>query len=91
MLAKWLMAKPLSEVAKQEQIICRNKIQAKVHKIRLNLRLKGLLRRPDALGIVFLSGCAYGSVGKKTTSSLSPLLSLALTLFRAKSMIEPGN
>lgn len=91
MLAKWLMAKPLREVSEQEKIICRNKIQAKVHKIRLNLRLKTLLRRPDAIGVVFLGGCAYGAVGKKATSSLSPLLSIALTLFRVQSLIEPGN
>ena len=91
MLAKWLVAKPLHDVQEQEKVIFRNKIQARVHRIRLKLRLKALLRRPDALGIVFLSGCLYGKVGKKPSVKLSPFISLALSLLQAKATNDPSN
>ena len=93
MLANWLVAKALNDVSEQEQIINRNKIQAKVHRLRLKYRTKALLRRHDALGIVFLSGCVYGYVGKKPSvmTNLSPFISIALSLLQTKLAKNPSN
>ncbi|WP_340677359.1 hypothetical protein [Paraglaciecola sp.] len=86
MIANWLVAKALHDVTEQEQIICQNKIQAKVHRLRLKYRTKTLLRRHDALGVVFLGGCLYGYVGKKrsTSNNVTSFISIALSLLQSK-------
>jgi hypothetical protein len=93
MLANWLVAKSLNNVLEQEEIIRRNKVQAKVHRMRLKYRTKALFRRSDALGIVFLSGFLYGKVGKRhsSASNLSPLISIALSLLQTKLAKNPSN
>ncbi|KXI27477.1 hypothetical protein [Paraglaciecola hydrolytica] len=90
MLANWLVAKALRDVTEQEEIICRYKIQAKVHRLRLHYRTKSLLRRPDALALVFLSGCLHGYVGKRHSIKLAPLITMAMNLWRIKSISDEG-
>jgi hypothetical protein len=86
MIANWLVAKALLDVTEQEQIICQNKIQATIHRLCLQFRTKALLRRHDALGVIFLGGCFYGYVGKKpsTSNNLTSLVSIALSLLQSK-------